>query len=204
LVVAGHAADGYRLTTDNPSLSYSRAEILRAEFSRSILLVGSSDSPEETVQLSKQNVQINYDRSQLVDEVQSFADSDLSRVVTEDMLARHLFPHFVSLNWAYVAGEPETEMVRQIEALLDETEPESELEVGDLVTKLRQNGAVSVYAPAPDLPTERTAPLLVVIHHDEERRVRGVLVTDFIDTGNRVQRFLPGSILVNRTSSGAL
>jgi hypothetical protein len=69
---------------------------------------------------------------------------------------------------------------------------------------LRQNGAVSVYSPAPDLPSERTAPLLVVIHHDENRNVRGVLVTDFIDTGTRVQRFLPGSILVNRTGSGAL
>jgi len=204
LEVIGHAADGYRLTTDNEELSYSRAEILRATFSRSILIVGSSDSPEESVQLSKQNIQVNYNRSQTVDDIQSFSDADINRVINEEILVRHLFPHFVSLNWAYDAGKSEPDMVRLIEDLLDKTEPDTELEVGDFTALLRANGATSTYSPDPESSTERTAPILVVIHHNAARQIRGVIVTDYINTGNRVQRFLPGSILVNRTSGSAL
>lgn len=204
MVVAGHKSDGYRLAPDNEILTYSRAEVLQAEFSRSILLPGSSDSPEEVVQLSRQNVQVNYDRSQTVDDVQSFADSDLQRVVTEEILVRHLFPHFTNLNWAYAGGQAEPEMVRAIEDLLGETEPDSELEVGDFIALLRQRGAVSVYSPDPDSQTGRTAPLMVIVHHTEDRRVRAAIVTDFVSTGTRLQRFLPGSILVNRTTGNAL
>ena len=202
--VSGHRSDGYRLVAANPILTYSRAEVLHAQFSRSILLPGSSDSPEEVVQLSRQNVQVNYGRSQTVDDVQSFVDSELQRVVTEEILVRHLFPHFANINWAYAGGGSEPDIVRAIETLLGQTEPDSELEVGDFTALLRSRGAVSVYSPDPNSQTGRTNPIIVVIHHTEDRKVSAVVVADYVNTGTRLQRFLPGSILVNRTTGNAL
>jgi hypothetical protein len=197
LVVSGHNGDGYRLITDNDTTSFSRAEVLRAEISRSILLIGSSDSPEEYVQLSQQNVQVTFDRSQLVDDVQSFVDSDFERVVDEEILARHLLPHFVSTGWEYVGGDLEATMRRALEEHLADIDADEQLEVTDLVNILRQRGAVSVYSPDPESSTERTAPLFVVVFHDLNRSVNAILVRDFVSTG-RVQRFIPDTLGLTR------
>jgi hypothetical protein len=201
--ITGHAADGFRLSTENPVLSYSRAEVLFAEISRSILLVGSSDSPEEYVQLSQQNVQVTYDRSQLVDEVQSFCDSDLHRVLNEEILVRHLFPHYVSLTWNYLGGSAEAVMRRAFETLLDEIEPNEALEVTDLTSVLTKRGASSVYVTDTASLTGRAAPLFVVVYHDESRRIRAQIVRDFVTTV-RTQRYIPDNIRVLRVSAGTL
>lgn len=199
----GTRGDGYRLSVENDVLSFSRAEILFAEISRTILLPGSSDSPEEYVQLSRQNVQVNYDRSELTDSIQSFVDSDLQRVVCEEILARHLLPHYVLLNWAYVGGSTEPEMVRALEELLDEIEPDTQVETDDLVEVLRRRGATSVYTPDSDTVSGRTAPLFIVVYHDEQRRIRGLLVRDFIDA-NRTQRFIADSLELSRVSTSGI
>jgi len=203
LEVAGHRSDGYRLSGSNPVLSYSRAEELQAEISRSMLLVGSSDSPDEYVQLSQQNILINYDRSALVDEIQSFVDSRFERVVCAEILVRHLLPHYVSLNWAYAGGGTEPEVQRALRNALDEVEPDEQLEVNDLTDVLRRRGATSVYTPDPESPTGRRAPIAVVIYHDEERRVRGTLVKDFVSE-KRAHRFIGDALNVRRTSPGGL
>lgn len=201
--VSGHRADGYRLSADNDALTFSRAEVLRAEISRTMLLVGSSDSPVEAVQLSRQNVQVNYDRSQLVDEVQSFVDSDFERVVSTETLVRHLLPHYWTSNWVYVGGPAEPEMLDALEEALDAVEPNTQLEVGDLVDVLRRRGATSVYVPDPDAPTGRRPPLGVIVYHTEDRRVRAMLVTDFIDTV-RTQRFIADDLRLTRQSPGGI
>lgn len=201
--ITGARGDGYRLSVENDVLSFSRAEVLNAEISRTILLPGSSDSPEEYVQLSRQNVQVNYDRSALTDAIQSFVDSDLQRVVCEEILARHLLPHYVLLNWAYVGGSSEPEMVRALEELLDEIEPDTQVETDDLVEVLRRRGATSVYTPDSAAVTGRTAPLFIVVYHDEQRRIRGLLVRDFIDA-NRTQRFIADSLELSRVSTSGI
>lgn len=203
MVVTGHRSDGYRLTTDNEATSYSRAEVLRAQISPSILLVGSSDSPEEYVQLAQQSVQVVYDRSQVADDVQSFCDSDFQRVVCEEILVRHLLPHYVSLSWSYASGSSEPEMLRAITDLLDELEPGDEFEVGDVVDTLRRRGATSVFTPDTSALSGRAAPLFVVVHHELDRRVRALIVKDFVDT-NRTQRFIPGTITLRRISPGGI
>lgn len=203
MLVEGHAADGYRLSAENSVLSYSRAEVLRAELSRTILLVGSSDSPEEYVQISQQNVQVTYDRSQLVDEVQSFCDSDLHRVLNEEILVRHLFPHYISMTWNYLGGSAEAVMRKAVETLLDEVEPDEALEVTDLTSVLTKRGATSVYVSDSDSPSGRGAPLFVVVYHDEERRVRAQIVKDFVTTV-RTQRYIPDNIRLIRVSAGTL
>lgn len=199
LAVTGHISDGFELSTDNTTTSFSRAEVLRAHISRSILFVGSSDSPTQYVQLSQQNVQVNYDRSQLVDDIQSFCDSDQHRVVNEDILVRHLLPYFVNLNWKYTGGDLIVTMVQAITDDLSATDADEQLEVGTLVNLLRQRGAVSVFSPDPQSPTGRNAPIIVVIFHGIDRTIGGMVVTDFTGTG-RLQRFIADSIQLARIS----
>jgi hypothetical protein len=201
--VTGVRADGYRVTTDNPVLTFSRAEVAQAEISRTILLPGSSDSPEEYVQISQQNIQVNYDRSQLVDEVQSFGDSDFERVITQEILAKHLLPHYVSLNWAYVAGPAKSDGIRALNEAIDAIEPDTEFEVLDLVDVLRSRGSSSVYTVDNDAVTGRRAPIMVVVYHDTSRVRRAVLVRDFVNAV-RAQKFIPDSIEISRVSAAGI
>lgn len=203
LEVTGHYADGYRLSTGNETTSFSRAESLNAQLSRTLLLVGSSDSPEEYVQLSGQNVQVAYERSPLVDDIQSFCNSVFRRVLCEEILVRHLLPHYVSVNWSYAGGSSEPDMTRAISDALDAIEGGQELEVGDLTDLLRRRGATSVYTPDAEAVNGRSAPLLLVVRHEIDRSVRASLVRDVV-TAVRTQRYLPDNIALKRLSSSGL
>jgi hypothetical protein len=203
LEVTGHYADGYRLVSANTTTTYSRAEELSAEISRTILLVGSSDSPEEYVQLSGQNVQVSYRRSTAVDEVQSFCNSTFRRVLCSDILVRHLLPNYISMNWAYAGGSTEPVMKRAIQDYLDTLESEDELEVNDLTNLLRQRQATSVYTPDTASSTGRRAPLILVVQHGVDRKIRAVLVDDVIAT-LRTQYYDSGTVVLRRLSSSGV
>jgi hypothetical protein len=200
--VTGHVSDGYRLSTTNPVTSYSRAEELWAEISRTMLLVGSSDSPLEAVQLSAQNVMVTYERAITADAVQSFMNSSARRPVCSEPLVRALLPHVVNLTWNYMGGPSEPNGARAIsEALADPDATLDGLEVLDLVRAL--SGATSVFITDPESVTGRAAPVMVVVYHDVDRRVRAVIVSDTVNT-IRTQRFLPGNIVLRRTTAGGI
>jgi hypothetical protein len=201
--VVGHRSDGYRLRADNDTLTYSRAERLYAEISRTILLVGSSDSPDEYVQLSRQNVQVSYDRSQLVDDVQSFCDSDQHRVVVEEILVRHLLPHYVNVGWRYAGGETEVSIRAALTEYLDGVGSDDELEIVDMTKILSTRGATSIYSLDPDSPTGRSAPVLIIVYHTVDRKVRALIVRDFAKT-SRTQRFIADSLSIVRVSPGGI
>lgn len=199
----GYYADGYRLSTPNTTTTYSRAEEIFAEISRTILLVGSSDSPEEYVQLSGQNVQVSYRRSAVVDEVQSFCDSAFRRVLCSDLLIRHLLPNYISMNWSYAGGAAEATMKRALADFLEALENGDELEVNDLTDVLRRRQATSVFTPDTSSSTGRRAPLILVIKHGIDRRIRGVLVDDVIDS-LRTQYYAPEALNLKRLSSSGV
>lgn len=199
----GYYSEGYELFPENQVLTYSRAEELKARMSRSILLNGSPDSDEERLQLTGLNILVSYDRSQLVEDVQGFASANFTRVQNAETLVRHLLPHYVRLQWKYVAGASELENVRALERFLDEVEPGEQLEVDDLSGEIRRRGATSVYAEDAESPTGRTAPLLVIVYHGEDRRVRARVVRDFVDTV-RAQRFIPEILSLTRVSTGGI
>lgn len=197
---SGHVSDGFRLSTGNSVLSYSVAERLYATLSRSILLPGSADSPQEAIQLSRQNIQVTYDRSSLVSEMQSFASSDLQRTLLGEILIRHLLPHFVSLNWVYAGGALEPSMAEELRTWIAGVEPGGdELEVGDLTAVMRKNGAVSTYTPDTATVAGRRAPLLVVVYHDTDRGTYARVVRDVVST-ERLQGFIPETLTVRRSS----
>lgn len=199
----GYYSEGYEPYPGNEVLSYSTAEVLKARLSRSILLDGSPDAPAERVQLSQQNVLVTYDRSQLVEDMQNFCDSNYNRVVNAEALVRHLLPHYVRIAWKYVGGSTELEMKRAIEAYLEALEAGDQLEIGDLQNELRKRGAVSVYTEDSASTTGRSAPLAVIVYHEESRRIRAQIVRDFVDT-TRVQRYIAESVAVTRISTGGI
>jgi len=199
----GVVSDGYRLYVNNNTLSYSRAERLFAGISRTILLVGSSDSPSEYVQLSRQNVQVSYDQSQLVDDVQSFCDSDFHRVVNEEILVRHLLPHYVNLSWRYAGGDTETAMRAALNAALETVEANEQLEVIDLSRVMTARGATSIYSLDPESPSGRNAPVMIVVYHDVDRNVRVAIVRDYVQT-SRTQRFIGDDLAIKRIAPGGL
>jgi hypothetical protein len=204
LVLTGHVSDGYRLSTENEATSFSRAELVYAEISRTILLIGSSDSPEEAVQLSQQNVLVTYDRSQLVDDVQSFMNASSRRAVCSEPLVRHLMPHYVSLTWNYVGGRAEAATTRALIDKLDDPDLTIDgLEVLDLVDAVKSRGATSVFVTDPESPTGRNAPVIVVVYHEADRSVKAAVVRDVVDT-IRTQKFLPGEIVLRRATTGGI
>lgn len=200
LELTGHRSDGYRLRPGNEVLTYSRAEELFAEFSRTILIPGSTDAPEEYVQLSRQAISVTYSRSQLVDDVQNFTDSELRRIVTSEYLVRHLLPQIVMLNWTYVGGPPETEVRRALERELDLLEPDQGLEVTRLLRVLTARGATSIFTP--NQRSGRQEPLVVILNHTSDRRVEGHIVRDLSNT-SRMQRFISGGLNLRRLTSGS-
>lgn len=203
LSVSGYDSDGYRLSTAAETTSYSRAEVLSAEFSTSIVLVGSPDSPEEALELGQQSIEVTYDRSQLVDEVQSFVDSKFQRVLCSEPLVRHLLPHYVSLNWNYSGGASEADSQRVIEDALEVVEADTELEVNELTAKLRSRGATSIYTPDTSTAALRTAPLLLVVNHNTDRTISAQVVRDVVVTG-RMARYIPDRVVTRRTTTGGI
>lgn len=201
--LTGVSSDGYRLITENPVLSFSRAEVLYAKLSRSILLVGSADDPAEAVQLSQQNVQVTYERSQLVDEVQSFSDSDFQRVLCQEILVKHLNPHYVSMTWNYAGGSSEPDMTRAVRELLDGIDPDEPLEVSDLTDVLRRRKATSVFTPDASSATGRTAPTMIIVHHNGNREIKALIVKDYVVTV-RTQRYIADKIVLNRITAGGI
>lgn len=203
LDITGYKSDGYRLVAENPVLSFSRAEGLRAELSRTLLLVGASDNPEDYVQLNLQNLQVSYDRSPLVDEVQSFVGSRYRRVLTQDILVRHLYPHYVSLNWRYSGGAAEPDMLRAISDYLAQIPGGGELEVNSLVSLLKGKAAGSVFALDAQSANGRAAPQLLVVRHEQSRKIRASLVRDVVDTV-RMATYLPDNVQLKRLSASGL
>lgn len=200
----GYTSEGYELYAENDVLTYSTAEVLKARLSRSILLDGSPDADTERTQLSTQNVLVSYDRSQLTQDIQSFCDAGFNRVLNAEGLVRHLLPHYVNLSWRYVAGPAEREALSVLQNALDTADTGGDtLEVVRLAGELTRRGAASVYVEDSGSTTGRAAPLLVVIYHDEDRRVRATVVRDVVSTV-RMQRFIADNVAVRRTSTGGI
>ncbi len=189
LFATGYRSDGYYLTTDDPNLTFSAVEKPHLHISRSILEVGVSDDPRNATQLSGQNIEITYDRSTLVSDVQNFASSETERVVCANPLARHLVPHFVRLDFEYIGGSRAELVTSDIEAYVKGLFPSDLLESSDLVGIAYQRGATSVTSPI----------TLIAVVHQYDRVVQAQRSQNSLNTG-RLAAFVPDVINVNRRS----
>lgn len=187
MTVEGYRSDGYYLTTDDENLSFSDAEAVKLILSRSILEVGVNDDPANATQLSSQNVQLTYERSGLVGDVQNFTLSETERVVCSSPLSRHLTPHFVRFDMVYVGGSDESVVVPEMETYIRKVYPQSALESSDLQKILHSRGADSITNPID----------LIAIVHYPDRTVYATRSQDALTTG-RLAAFIPDVLNVTK------
>jgi len=187
MTATGYESDGYYLTTEDLNLSFSELERPRLHMSRSMLEVGVADDPDNATQLSGQNVQINYDRSTLTANVQSFASAETERVINESVLVRHLIPYFVRFDLSYVGGSKEGEVTPEIEKYIRGIDPASTLDVAALEKILSNRGAASISNPVD----------LVAVIHNVDRTLTVERSQDRLNTG-ALAAFVPDVLNISR------
>lgn len=189
LLVTGHESDGYRLNVVDPNFSFTIEESVSIELSRRILTVGSSDRPDQAVQLSGQNIQVNYDRSPLVSSIQSFATSTLDRVLNASILVRHLFPHYINFAMNYRGGSSADVVSKDVLEYLNSLTPDDRVESSDIQNLARRRGADYVENPL----------TLVAVTHDKDRVISVDRSVNYVTKG-RLSTFFVGETTVTRES----
>lgn len=189
LFASNYRSDGYYLTTDDANLAFSVVERPRLHISRSILEVGVADDPRNATQLSGQNIEVTYDRSTLVNDVQNFASSETERVVCANPLSRHLVPHFVRFDLNYSGGSRSDLVLADVTQYVQALYPADLLEAADLSNIAYQRGATGVAMPID----------LVAVVYNYDRTVQAQRSQNSLNTG-RLAAFVPDVVNVNRSS----
>jgi hypothetical protein len=189
MVVTGLRSDGYYLSTSEETLSFSPAEVLSLHISRSILSEGVDDDPENAIQISGQSLSIAYERSQLVENLQSFVTSDVERVVNENPLARYLSPHFVRVDITYSGGRKESDIKPDMEQQIKDVRPDEALASSSLQKTLTDRGATLITNPLD----------LVAVVHNFDRTVTLARSQNALTTG-RLAAFIPDIVNLTRQS----
>lgn len=181
---------GYRHKVEDRTLTYSMQEEGFLEISTQILPIGSSDSPENYLNLLGASVQVTYEQSDLVRRVQEFADSAQDRVTSANMLVRHFLPAYVSYDATYVGGSAPSVIAEDIVNYVDNLPVETPLDVSEVQDLIARRGG--------NLTTPTAVQTLV---HDWSRKVwlefsenelGGLLTKVPYDGTPRVSFFIPG------------
>lgn len=188
MTVTGYKSDGYRLETDDENLTFSDAERVKMIVSRTILEQGVDDDPINSTQLSGQNLQVTYDRSSTIENVQDFAQSDVERVVCASPLARHLIPHFIRFDVIYSGGSKESVVVPDVERYIKDLFPTDTLDSSDLQGIITGRGATYVQNPID----------LIAVVHRIDRSVYLQRSQDRLSTG-RLSSFIPDLLNIVRS-----
>ena len=189
LTASGYRSDGYYLTVDNSVLTFSPAERPRLIISPTILENGVSDSPVNATQLSGRSVQVTYDRSQLVEDVNNFATSETERVICASPLSRHLIPHFVRFALRYTAGSSADLVKQDLEAYVTNNPPNEAIESSDIQKIVSNRGAISIQNPID----------LIAVVHPVDRNVYVTRSQNALTTG-RLAAFVPDVLDVQRNT----
>lgn len=190
MTAEGYRSDGWYLTVSDENLTFSDAEPVHMVLSRTILEQGVDDDPANATQLSSQNLQLTYERSGVVGDIQNFASSDTERVVCSSPLGRHLIPHFVRFDVNYVGGSDESVTVPEVESYVRKIYPQDALESSDIQKILSDRGAISITNPID----------LVGIVHYTDRTVYATRSQNALTTG-RLAAFIPDVINITRRVS---
>ena len=189
-IVTGYTSDGYRLVVANTNLSYSIEEQLSMILSPSMLEVGETDSVENKIQLASQNIQIEYEQAGIVADIQSFASSDLDRVLTASILVRHLFPTYINFDMNYIGGSSSDVVTADVLEYLDALTPNERVESSSIQDKAMRRGASSVTNPI----------TLLAVAHDEARQISVDRSYDSVSKG-KLSTFFEGDINIKQQSS---
>ena len=189
-IVSGHTSDGYRLVVADTNLSYSIEEQLNMILTPSILEVGNTDTLESKLPLAGQNIQIEYEQSGIVADIQSFASSELDRVLTASILVRHLFPTYINFDMNYTGGSSSDVVTADVLAYLDALTPNERVESSSIQDKAMRRGAAFVTNPI----------TLLAVAHDEARQISVDRSYNSVSKG-KLSTFFEGSINIKQQSS---
>lgn len=192
LTVAGYYSEGYYLTTDDTNLTFSPAERPKLVISRTVMEDGVDDDPRNATQITGQNLQITYDRSTTVQNVNDFALSEVERTVCASPLSRHLIPHFVRFDLEYFGGSDESVVTPDIDKYIREIFPVESLDASDLQKICSDRGANKVTNPID----------LIAVVHQIDRRVWVQRSQNSLSTG-RLSAFIPDVVTVTRNVTGS-
>lgn len=185
-----YKSDGYTLHNDDNNLTFSIYEEPRMRISRRILTPGATDSPENMTLISQQNLQVNYERSDLVEQVQSFALSELDRVLCANILVRHLIPHYVQFDLTYQGGSKTSVVEEDIDDLINGLLPDEVLEASAVANIPRRRSAQRVELPI----------TLLGIVHGIDRKIQIDRSDDYISRG-RLATFIKDVLNITRQTT---
>ncbi len=188
LTVEGYRSDGYFITTDDENLTFSEVEKPRLVLSRTILESGVDDDPANATQLTGENLQVSYERSQLITDVQNFLSSETERVICANPLSRHLIPHFVRFDVNYTGGSREDIVLGDIEEYVTDLAPVDTLDSSDIIKIVTDQGANYVQSPLE----------LIAVIHQIDRTVTIERSQNQLAVENRLSAFIPELIQVTR------
>jgi hypothetical protein len=138
--------------------------------------------------LESKNVRVNFEKAPEIQRIQTFVDSGTGRVVTENILVKHMIPAFVDLTIEYEAGLSTSTAEAFLSELIDETDSDQDLSASDIDNLLRQR------IEAEDV----TFPLgLVAVVHNANR----IVTVDRSENElfvSRTSHFFPGNITLTR------
>lgn len=190
LFATDYRSDGWYLTTDDEDLTFSSVELPKMVISKSILENGVDDDPANATNLIGQNIQLSYDRSQLVDDVNSFISSEIDRVVCESPLARHLLPHFIRYDFTYQGGSAEDIIKADHERHIRDLFPSDPLESSDLQKLASDRGVTSITNPIN----------IIAVVHNVDRTIQASRFQNALTTG-RLAAFIPDVLNIVRNVS---
>ena len=188
LVPAGYRSDGYYLTTDDTNLTFSEVERPKMVISRSILEAGVDDDPVNATQLTGENLEVTYERSQLISDVQNFISSETERVICANPLSRHLIPYFVRFDLSYTGGSREDQVVTHLETYITDLAPVDTLDSSDVQKVVSDLGANYIANPLD----------LIAVVHRIDRSVWVERSQDQLALDDRLSAFIPDILNVTR------
>ena len=180
LTIAGYRGYGYYLYTKDTDLTFSMAEAPWMSLPAIYYPVGVSDDPSNAVNLLGQNVEINYDSSALVEEVQNYVMSETDRNTNSSPLVRHLIPYAVRLNVSYVGGSKASVVEADATTYIQNLYPSQPLTSYNVQSWIANRGG-----------TDMTNPIMVMaVVQQIDRSVWMEMSQDRINSG-RLAAFLP-------------
>jgi hypothetical protein len=144
--ITGYRSLGYELVVNNLSYSYSMAEDTALQVTPTVL-ANSAVSFEDAYITARSEIEISYDRSQLVDDVQAFALTDFSRVVCNNPLVRHYFPAYLYMTLSFRGSRSSQQIKDGILSFVSRLSPNRVLSSFELENVLGKLGVSEIEHP---------------------------------------------------------
>ena len=188
---SGFFTYGYSLFTNDPNMTFSMGEKPWMSLPAVYFPVGTADDLSNAVNLIGQNLQINFDSSALIEEVQNFVMDESERVTCYSPLIRHLIPYFTRLDVTYDGGSKASIVQADAENYIRNLYPSQPLDAANVQKLVTNRGATSV-----DNPVDCMA-----VVHQIDRSVWMEWSRDRINAGGRLAAFFPDVTTFTRRTS---